>query len=202
MTEAEAIQLFETSHALVQNNHFVYTSGRHGSVYVNKDAVYLRPAVLSQLCLGMASFWKDRGIDAVVGPALGGIALSQWVSHHLQVLTGHEVLAIYAEKNPAGGFTLTRGYDEAVAEKKVLIVEDILTTGSSVQKLIQALNPFDCQIVGVAALWNRGGVSREMFTPSSDLHALIARNFESYEEALCPLCEKKVPFHPRLGKRK
>ena len=92
--------------------------------------------------------------EVVCGPALGGIILSQWTAHHLGAL------AVYAEKLPAGGLALRRGYDRLVAGRRVLVVEDVLNTGGSVRDAVSApcARPA-ARWSAVAALCNRGGVT-------------------------------------------
>src|SRR5215472_574108 len=83
MNEPEIMQKFVAVGAIVRDAHFVYTSGRHGSVYINKDALYVHPEVISVLCQQMAEAYDPNSIDVVVAPVLGGIVLSQWVAHAL-----------------------------------------------------------------------------------------------------------------------
>src|SRR5262249_8655629 len=138
MNEPKIMQMFADAGAVVTDSHFVYTSGRHSSIYINKDALYLRPATISALCELMARPYDHQPIDVVVGPVLGGIVLSQWVAHHLNArVAGRDVLAAYAEKEgegPTKTFAFHRGYENIISGKNILIVEDLLTTGGSVRK--------------------------------------------------------------------
>src|SRR5438105_14383260 len=115
MNDQQIWQMFADAKAIIRDSHFVYSSGRHSSVYVNKDELYLHTQVIAQLCQHMAQSYAADSIDVVVGPVLGGIVLSQWVAHFLNVRrsTG-ETLAVYAEKEgdgPDKTFTFRRGYD-------------------------------------------------------------------------------------------
>src|SRR5438045_9642897 len=98
MNNPEIMQVFAGVGAIVKDSHFVYSSGRHSSVYINKDALYLHTEVIAQLCQRMAQPYDPDSIDVVVGPVLGGIVLSQWVTHFLNVRrsVGEETLAVYA----------------------------------------------------------------------------------------------------------
>src|SRR5260370_33049765 len=112
---------------MVNERHFVYITGRHSCVYINKDAVYLHTGTIAKLCQLMAQPYDAGQIDAVVGPVLGGIVLSQWVAHFLneQRVSG-ETLAIYAEKEDDGldkQFAFHRGYDKYISGKNILVVE-------------------------------------------------------------------------------
>src|SRR3989338_6261382 len=88
--------------AVITDSHFVYTSGKHGSVYVNKDAVYPHTAETSKIGELFAEKFKDMNIDIVAAPALGGIILSQWVAYHLSKLKGKEILGVYTVKLSGG----------------------------------------------------------------------------------------------------
>ncbi len=83
--------------AVITDSHIVYTSGKHGSAYVNKDALYPHTRETSNLCEAIARQFVDDDVGVVVAPAIGGVILSQWVAHHLSEITGREVLGTYAE---------------------------------------------------------------------------------------------------------
>jgi orotate phosphoribosyltransferase len=118
--------------AMITDSHVVYTSGRHGTAYVNKDAVYPNTARVAELCRHLADAAAPYRPEAVCGPAMGGIILAQWTAHHLGVP------AVYAEKAD-GGMALRRGYDKLVAGRRVLVVEDVLNTGGSVRDAVAAV---------------------------------------------------------------
>ncbi|MEK7080983.1 MAG: phosphoribosyltransferase, partial [Patescibacteria group bacterium] len=94
---SEIIEILKKTKALLTNDHFVGTSGRHFDTYVNKDALYTHPEETSRVCKLIAEQVKDFKIDAVVGPALGGIVLSQWTAYHLSKIKQKDILAIYTE---------------------------------------------------------------------------------------------------------
>ncbi len=184
--------------AVITDSHLVYTSGKHGSTYFNKDAIYPHTELTSQLCEEIAKHFADRGIEVVIAPAVGGIILSQWVAYHLTKITGREVLAVYAEKD-GDGFVIKRGYDKLSAGKKVLIVEDILTTGGSVKKVIDTARSIGANIVGLGVLCNRGGVTAMDVSNPPELFALLDVKFDAWDEADCPLCAKNIPINMDVG---
>src|SRR5689334_12176674 len=101
--DPEIMRMFNDVGAIVTDSHFVYTSGRHSSVYVNKDAVYADTGAIAALCERMARPYDADEIDVVVGPVLGGIVLSQWVTQAInQRRTAGETLAVFAEKGADG----------------------------------------------------------------------------------------------------
>lgn len=200
MNESEILKMFKDVGAIITDSHIVYTSGRHGSAYVNKDAVYPHTEVISKLCKEMALRFKDEGIDVVAGPTIGGVILSQWVAHYLSGLSGKKIYAVFAEADEEKNRFFKRGYDKLIPGKKVLIVEDILTTGGSIKKVVRAIRKIDGIVAGCAALCNRGGVSGADLGDIPALKALVDIDMESWEEAACPLCKKGVPVNTDVGK--
>src|SRR3989338_5522603 len=110
MTSDEVLGVFKKLSGYITNDHIVYTSGKHGETYLNKDAIYPHTRDISQLCEEIAERNKDNGIEVVAAPALGGIILSQWTAYHMTALTGKEVLGVYTEKTPEKDQIFTRGY--------------------------------------------------------------------------------------------
>lgn len=203
MNDTEVMQIFIDTGAVVRDSHFVYTSGRHSSVYINKDAVYLHTDSIAKLCQEMARPYDAQAIDIVVGPAMGGIVLSQWVAHALSARrTGGEVLAVYAEKGADDvnkQFFFGRGYDKYVMGKSVLLVEDVLTTGGSARQIADLVRKYGGNVVGLAALCNRGNVQPEAIG-GVPIHALISIDLATYAPEACPFCKQGVPINTELGK--
>ena len=197
------MQFFVDAGAIIAGSHFVYSSGRHSSVYINKDALYLHTETISKLCLLMAHPYNANQIDVVVGPVLGGIVLSQWVAHHLNAhRSSGETLAVYAEKEGEAAektFTFHRGYDKYIAGKNVLVVEDVLTTGGSACQVIELVRQHGGRVIGLSALCNRGNVQPED-VGNVPIHTLITVKLETFTEAECPFCQQQVPINTELGK--
>lgn len=204
MTAYDTRAILAECGAVIESSHFVYASGRHGSTYVNKDAVFLRPDLLSTLCLRLALANARLDAEAVVGPAVGGAILAQLVAGHLiswsKTMRG-DVRAAFADKTADGGYAFARGYDAAIAGKRVLLVEDILTTGGSVRKVADAARAAGAHVVGAVALVNRGGVTAETVGVPT-LSSLVDLSFPSWDETSCPLCAGGVPVRTDLGKGK
>src|SRR5690349_8655325 len=100
MTDNEkTLKILEQTGAIIINDHFVYTSGKHGSVYIRKDKLYPHTQLTAKVCEMMARSVQDKKIDVVVGPSVGGIILSQWVAYYLSKLTKKEVLSVFTEKD-------------------------------------------------------------------------------------------------------
>ncbi len=198
MTEADVLDLLERVGAF-RAGHFVFTSGRHGDKYINKDAIYPYTRETSALCKAFAQQFKDERVDVVVGPAIGAAILSQWTAYHLSDMNGRDVFGVYADKDGAGGFVLRRGYDRLVKDKRVLVVEDLMTTGGSVHKVIDVIRAAGGEVVGVGAICNRGRVRVEDIGSPPRLVALVNVELDSWEGEACALCERKIPVNTEIG---
>lgn len=206
MSGDEILNIFKKTGGYITNSHIVYTSGKHGETYLNKDAIYPHTREISTICKELAQRYKDKKIEVVAAPAIGGIILSQWTAHHLSEITGIQVLAVFTEKTPdknlpaQTGQIFTRGYDMLIIGKKVLIVEDIATTGGSVIKVINSVQQAGGQVVGVCVIANRNpeNVNSKLF--NVPFTALAEIKMDAWEEKECPLCKKGVPINTTVGK--
>jgi orotate phosphoribosyltransferase len=206
MNEQEVLALFGKVGAIIVNSHIVYTSGKHGTAYVNKDALYPHTKETSAVCLALARKFVPEDIEVVVAPVVGGVILSQWVASHLSYLTGREVLAVYAEKSETGDtFVIKRGYDKLVAGKRALVVEDILNTGGTAKKVLDAVRTVNIgvvggRVIGLGVLCNRGGSVAQDFARAPLLRSLVDIKLDAWDEADCPLCAQGVPVNTDVGK--
>lgn len=201
MEEKEILDVFKKAGAIVTGSHIVYTSGRHGSAYVNKDALYLHPGEVGLLCKEAALRCAKWNAEVVAGPTMGGIILSQWTAFHLSAILGRGILSVFAEEGPDKRRLFGRGYAKIVSGRKVLVVEDVLTTGASAAKVVEAVRETGGEPVAVQALVNRGGVT-EKDVGGPPLAALISVSLESFPEEDCPLCRQGIPVNTEVGKGK
>lgn len=197
-------QLLVQSGGWLENDHFVGTNGNHMDTYINKDALYPHTEYASKLGEAMAEAMASWDPEVVVSPALGGIVLTQWSAYHATKLLGREVLAVYAEKveGPEKKFAFTRGYDALVRGKRVVVVEDNLTTGGSVRRVVDLARETGAEVVGVVAMLNRGGVDIEAVGNPPHFEAIIEANLKSWPAEECDLCAKGVPVNTKIGKGK
>lgn len=202
MLEQQVLKTLVQVGAVITDSHIVYTSGKHGSAYVNKDAVYPHTEITSELCRAIAEQFADGTVDVVIAPAIGGVILSQWTAYHLSKMTGgQEVLGVYAEKAEDGeSFVIKRGYDKIVADRRVLVVEDVLTTGGSVKKVIEATRTLGGNVIGLGVLCNRGGITTQDVADPPELFALVNVTLDVWDEAECPLCAQGIPINIDVGK--
>ena len=136
-------------------------------------------------------------MEVVIGPATGGVILAQWVAHHLTQMTDREILAMYADKAD-DSFVLKRGYSRLVKAKRVLVVEDILTTGSATRRVCEVVENNGGTIVGIGALVNRS--PKEPMLTEYDLKVLLNYHLVTYSRQICPLCKQGVPLDSVYGR--
>lgn len=187
----EVLEILKNAGAILTNDHFVGTSGAHFDTYINKDFLYPHTGETSRIGELFAEKYKDQNIEVVVGPAMGGVILSQWTAHHLSKITGKEVLGIYTEKSEGVGQIFTRGYDQFVKGKRVLVVEDIITTGGSIEKTMQVVKDAGGDLVAACAMVKK--------TKDLDFESLAELFVETHEAEKCPLCKNNVPINTEIG---
>lgn len=173
MTEDEVLAEFRASHALLEG-HFVLSSGRHSAFYLQCARVLMNPERAGRLALALTHKLPRElrsQINKVVSPAMGGIIIGHEMGRAL------DVDAIFVER-PEGVFELRRGFDIAEGEK-VLLVEDVITTGLSSREAIRAIEASGGEVVAAAALVDRTGGSVDLGVP---FHALVTINFPTYAE--------------------
>ncbi len=184
---------------ILSDDHFVGTSGRHMGTYLNKDALFPYPEEVSKVGKLFAQKYADKNIDVVVGPAMGGIILSQWAAYHLSKKTKRVVHGVYTEKTPENGQEFKRGYDKFVKGKRVLIIEDLTTTGGSVLKVINAVKQAGGNIIEACVMVNRDEKLVNSETMGVPFASLGVYPVQSYLEADCPLCKRGKPINTTVG---
>ncbi len=184
MTDNELLDLFRRL-GVVSNGHFVLSSGRHSDEYWEKFRLLEWPCVTEQLCRTIATRYKERAIEAVAGPTTGGALLAQEVARQL------DTRCLLAEPTSGGGRELRRGFILHPAER-ILIVDDVLTTGLSLRETLSAVDRYQPEVVGIEVLIDRsGGAAIDQF--GVPCHALLTVSAHTYEPKECPLCVSGVP---------
>lgn len=186
MTEKEVYNLLVETGAIM-DGHFKLTSGRHSQYYVEKFNVLQLPKKTEELCKAIAEHFKDANIETVVGPVTGGIILA----HETGKALGTR--AIFTERVD-GKMTFRRGFTLHEGER-VLIVEDVVTTGGSVREVIDVVKEFGGVPIAVAMLVDRSG-GKATFDDVPNF-ALLHMDVETYEPENCPLCKKNIPLTKR-----
>lgn len=194
----DVVKLLKQAGAILEG-HFIGTSGRHMSVYITKDAWFPHTAIVAKVCTMLAELNRNKNIEVVVGPAVGGVVLSTWTAYHLSQITGKEVLSVFTEKTSDNGQVFKRGYDKLVKGKRVLLVEDTVATGSSIRKVIGAIHAAGGELVQVSLVVNR--VSKDVNTDTFgvSVNALGEIPAETYGEDEVPEWLQKIPINTEYG---
>jgi len=195
----EVVDILEKTGAVINGSHFVYISGKHAPTYINKDYIFPHIKYISRIAEIIAEKYKDSPIDVVVGPSMGGIILSQWTAYYLGLLKGKEILSVYTEKQPDKDQIFTRGYGKFAKGKNVLVVEDIMTTGGSVKKVINSVVKEGGKVVAACSIVNKDpiNINRDFIGVPYDYLAIVG--MDVWEEKDCPLCKQGVPINTELG---
>jgi orotate phosphoribosyltransferase len=174
----EIYTIFQKSKALLKG-HFQLTSGLHSTTYFQCARVLQYPEYNQFLAEKIVIHFKSQHIDVVISPAVGGIVVGQEVGRQLAVRT------IFAERKE-GKMRLRRGFELNPGEK-VLVCEDVVTTGGSVVEVIDLVRSTGAEVKGVGVIVDR---SNGTVNFSVEHHALIQLEAETYNPESCPLCQK------------
>ncbi|MGE3277404.1 MAG: orotate phosphoribosyltransferase [Vicinamibacterales bacterium] len=181
MTEADLLSLFRSSGALLEG-HFRLSSGLHSPGYLQCALVLAWPRHAEALGAALGDKVRSVGATVVLSPALGGIVIGQEVARAL------DVRALFAERQD-GTLTLRRGFTLGPSDK-VLVVEDVLTTGGSTRETMAVARAAGATVVGACAIVDRSGGQHGLDVPFA---ALLPMNLPTWEPASCPKCAAGDP---------
>jgi orotate phosphoribosyltransferase len=183
MTDS-VVAMFEKSEALLRG-HFLLASGLHSPVYWEKARVLQYPEFTEKLCRMIADRYRQGGVQVVVGPTTPGIILAYETARQMGVRS------IFAEKDEAGGGRVFRRGFHIEPGEKVLIVDDILTTGGSVREVMEAVQRLGGAIAGIGVLVDRSAQKVDFGVP---FYACHRAEEITYAAATCPLCAQGIPL--------
>ncbi len=181
MTREEIAAVFTKCGAMMEG-HFRYTSGLHGSVYMQCAQIQKYPEYNELLCRELAENFRDKDVQLVVGPAVGGILTAYEVARQLKVP------AIFSEREN-GVMKLRRGF-AIEPGTRVLVVEDVITTGGSVQEVVNIVRESGGVPVGIGVMVDRSGGKAGFDVP---LVPLLKLDLANYPPEECPLCKQGIP---------
>src|SRR6476659_8177226 len=181
MTRDELLDLYRRSGALLEG-HFRLTSGLHSPGYLQCALVLQHPQHAEALGRALAERTREWRATVVLSPALGGVVIGHEVARALGVR------AIFAERQD-GALTLRRGFALDPGEK-VLVVEDVVTTGGSTRETMDVARAAGAVVVGACAIVDRSGGKQGLDVP---FHALLPMDVKTYQPAACPLCQQGIP---------
>lgn len=174
------------------SGHFKLSSGLHSGAYLQCALLLQNPIIAARVSGALAQKFGDIAPDVVVGPAMGGIILAYEMARAMRSL------AVFTERDDEGKMTLRRGF-EIPPDSKVLIAEDVLTTGKSIKEVIEVLKKHNVRPAGIACIIDR---SSELIDFGGIRHeSLIKFNIPTFQEKDCPLCKEGVPL-VKPGSRK
>ncbi|MCI7401941.1 MAG: orotate phosphoribosyltransferase [Christensenella sp.] len=178
MTQNEALEIYKKTGAVL-HGHFKLTSGRHSDTYMQSAKIFVDTDSSEKLCKALAEKLSDIEVDLVISPAIGGILMGYEVARQLKKPN------IFAEREN-GVMTLRRGFTIPKGAK-VLVVEDVVTTGGSVKEVIELVKSLGGEVVAVASITDRSNGKVDF---GVKYVALISMDIVSYEPEECPLCKE------------
>ncbi len=181
--KTEALTTLLKKTGVILDGHFLLTSGRHSGRFLLCSQLLQYPEEAEKVCRLLAEPFKGEGIDTVVGPAMGGVILAYEVARALNAR------ALYTEKEDQAmafkrGFRIEKG-------ERILVVEDAVTTGGSIQKTIDCIRREGVEPVAAAVMIDRTGGKLALGLPT---RALMTMDIESYSADHCPLCRQGLPL--------
>lgn len=183
VNKEEVMKRFEQAGA-IQKGHFKLTSGVHSDTYIQCAQVMQYPEFMHSLCSELGKKFRGDDIDVIVGPAVGAIIMS----HVMARVLGPWVRAIFTEREN-GKMILRRSFEIKKGEK-VLVVEDVITTGSSAKEVIEIVKQRGGNTVGLAVLIDR---SKGKLDFGVKMRSLLTLEIKIYQPENCPLCQKGIP---------
>lgn len=185
MTSEQILDIYKKTGALL-TGHFLLSSGLHSEQYLQSALVLQQPDIATKLCSVLADHFKNCTIEVVIAPALGGV----FVSHETARALG--VRAIFAER-VNGELTLRRGFTIKPGER-VLVVEDVITTGKSTKETIEVVKNAGGVVIAAASLIDRSGGKADIGVP---YRSLVTLTVPAYVPEACPMCKGgSTPIKP------
>ena len=182
MKDKAILNLFEKTNALLKG-HFKLSSGLHSEKYLQCALVLQYPKYSKYLCLELAKKFKKEKPSAVIAPAIGGVLVSYEVANALGCRS------LFTEREN-GAMTLRRGFDIKKSER-ILVVEDVITTGGSTKEVIDVVKQRGGDVIGVGAIIDRSFARIDF---GVRFKCLIKLSVKTFEPANCPLCKKNIPI--------
>jgi len=176
-------EIFQKSGAVLKG-HFLLASGLHSPIYWEKFRVLASPKYTEQLCRMITTHFQKQNIQVVAGPTTGGIILAFETARQLGVR------GIFAEREGTTERTFRRGFSIDSGER-VLIVDDILTTGSSIRQVMAAVTKLSGKVIGIGVLVDRSEQGEEFGVP---LFSCLRSITPTYTPQDCPLCAAHIPL--------
>lgn len=189
ISEERVLEIFREAGVLLEG-HFLLTSGRHSNKYLQCAKIFRHVKYSEELCAALAERFRGENIDLVIGPALGAVQMAYEVSRQLNCEN------FFAEREN-GRMTLRRGF-AIEPGRRVLVVEDVVTTGGSVREVMDIVRDAGGVVAGVGSIVDRTGGTIDF---GVSFKAVISMKVESWEASECPVCKTGTPL-VKPGSRK
>ena len=191
MTKEQAFAILKEAGVLMEG-HFRLTSGRHSNKYLQCAKIFRNTKFSEPLCAALAEQYAADGVEVVIGPAMGAVQMAYEVSRALHCEN------FFTERDENGKMQLRRGFSVRPGQK-VLVVEDVVTTGGSVREVLDLVRAAGGEIAGVGAVVDRTGGKIDFGVP---FKAVVSVEVESWEPEDCPLCKEGKQELVKPGSRK
>ncbi|MBI4723245.1 MAG: orotate phosphoribosyltransferase [Candidatus Stahlbacteria bacterium] len=175
---------------MIKEGHFELTSGLHSARYFEKFRLLEHPNIATLICQEIAENFKTQELEIIAGPTTGGIIIAYEVARYLNKR------CIFAEKT-TDGREFKRGFEIRLKEK-ILVVDDVFTTGGSVMQTIEAIKKRNGTIIGVAVIIDRSEMKIDFGVP---FFAIYSEKVANWYPADCPLCKQGIPLHKPGGSK-
>ncbi len=182
MSSSTMLDVFKSTGALL-DGHFKLTSGRHSNTYFQCAKVLQYPEHLTAVCSKIAEHFANMGVETVISPAIGGIVVGTEVGRQLGVKS------IFSERKD-GIMTIRRGFS-LESNERVLVIEDVITTGGSVAEVIELIKQSGALLVGVGSVVDRSNGRVKL---AHDHFSVLSMEVVSFTPEECPLCKKGFPI--------
>ncbi|NPV84370.1 MAG: orotate phosphoribosyltransferase [Candidatus Aminicenantes bacterium] len=183
MKGSEVLEILKKVDAL-KEGHFKFTSGLHSNIYIQCALLLKEPDLSEKICRGIADHFRKDKPDLVIGPALGGIIVAYEVARQLGVP------GLFTEREN-GKMTLRRMF-QIQPGQRILVVEDVITTGGSSQEVIDLVEGYGAHVVGVGSIVDRSNGLAKISVP---YHSMLTIRMNNYDPADCPLCKEGLPLY-------
>lgn len=191
ITQERITEILKEAGVLLEG-HFKLTSGRHSNRYLQCAKIFRDTKYSEELCAALAEQYHADTIEVVIGPAMGAVQMAYEVSRSLHCEN------FFTERDETGKMVLRRGFS-ILPGQRVLVVEDVVTTGGSVREVIELVQEAGGNVVGVGSIVDRTGGKIDFGVP---FKAVISVDVQSWEPQDCPLCKAGAPEPVKPGSRK
>ena len=192
------LEILKRTGAYHANDHVLLPSGQHTSEYIEKTLVTTEPSFTEGLGAVIAKHFAPWPVDVVLSTGPGALILSHCVAR----AHPSRPIVVYGTKGLSGGkrrVTLPVEFQRLIREgTKVLLIEDLVSTGTTLSLLINLVEEVGAQVAGVGCLWRRTSVEFD----GKPVFSLVSRDFPTYDPEECPLCRKGIPLNEEFVRRR